>query len=278
MFFWVLATPICSRILDKSSLVLRFTFLTLIFSVIYYFAGFLNFWITLIPMMCVEVSFLFRAHKKIAKNIVYQFIALSLCILIHLLILIIFDSLFREVLDAQMNGWFERIDLYWKSTMEQMGRETKSYELLSQGWRGYLIYLPAVYFGGFIVGAYGSLWGSSILARFRCPESLFWISLLSFSFGFLSWNSAFTALNIPEIYLIEFKSYQVYFKNLFLVLSCLYFFQGLSVSSHLMKTFKIARFWQNLWYILVVFNLPMIFVLLGLIDFIFEFRTFKEKK
>jgi hypothetical protein len=277
MMFWVFSTSLTSVILKKVSLSSRLILQSLILILILKYSGFLNFWMVLIPLFCVELSFYVKTKKSLREDTVKQLILLSGVILFHLLIYVAFDSFFKESLDLQFRLWFERIDLYWDSMLQNFGAETVSYKMLSEGWLTLLDFVPSVYFGGFILGFYSCFWGSVTLSKFKCPDLMFWIAIICFAFGFLNWDTSaeFIGASSQFTYL---KFYQILFKNFFIVLSCLYFFQGLSVSSHLMEKFKIARFWQNLWYILIIFNLPMIIVFMGLLDFIFEFRSFKERK
>lgn len=277
MLFWVFSTSLVSVILRKVPISMRLLFQSISLILILQLSGFLNFWMALVPLFCVECSFFVRSKKKIREETLNQLILLSVVIIIHLSIYVLFEVFFKASLDLQIRAWFERIDLYWDTMLQNFGTETGSYKILSEGWLGFLNYVPAVYFGGFILGFYSCFWGSVTMSKFKCPEPMFWVAIASFAVGFLNWETTAELSGLQSTFEV-LKDYQILFKNLFIVLSCLYFFQGLSVSSHLMEKFKIARFWQNLWYILIIFNLPMIIVFMGLLDFIFEFRSFKERK
>jgi hypothetical protein len=57
------------------------------------------------------------------------------------------------------------------------------------------------------------------------------------------------------------------------VLIVLYFFQGLAVISNVFRSFKVAPFWQAIWYTLFVLQLFLMVSLLGFVDYWLEFRV-----
>lgn len=272
-FVWVFAAPLCYNILRKSHTALRIGVESLFLAFVLYGAGLLNFWILLIPVFGLELALFIRKRDILRLSSLNQLLALSVVILFHLTLYVIFDFFFSERLDLEIMAWMMKLDQFWKNFTLQMSNEIRFKELLEISWFDYLKFIPTIYFSSFIIGFLGCYWRSRILSRFRCPDFLFWAATLCFALGFLSWDGLWSYLGLQEEMLKGFKSVQDFSANAFVVLSCIYFFQGLSVSSYLMEKFKITRFWQNLWYILIILNLPMVLVILGLVDFLFEFRS-----
>lgn len=276
-FLWVLAAPLIFQMFrkldDRFRRAILLVFLFLSFSLF----GFLNVWIIYMPLILTELAVITYKNHQINQKPLFQIILLATGVLLHLLAYIIYDHFFKSELNAQLDIWFNYFHQYGENVSKQLGTETKSYKLFTENIKRLSQYIPAIYFGSWILGYYSCFIGNPLLKRFRCPEALFWVAIASFAMGFLDLAAVvkFFASTVDLGFILK---NQILFKNIFIITACLYFFQGLSVSSYLMEKFKIARFWQNLWYILIIFNLPMIFVFLGLIDFIFEFRSFKERK
>ncbi len=279
ILFWVIATPLCFLLLKSTKRSIRLSLLSGFLLIVFYSIGFLSFWIMLLPVLSVELAILLT-NTKVSKYS-SQLLILALCgaATLHFGIFAIYEAIFPKKLSLQVEDWFYRINDFWSKLVEQLGSNSEGQSFINQNWYEYIGYIPSVYFLSLIVGVFSCFWRHKILKNFKNPDLFFWAAIVSFSLGFLNWDRALSSLplNFSDV-LASFETYQIYFKNIFIVLSGLYFFQGLSVSSYLMEKFKIARFWQNLWYILVVLNLPVILVFMGLIDFLFEFRSFKETK
>ncbi len=273
---WVFATPLAFTLLRsieyKSRIIIQVLFFSLILSTI----GFMTFWVLLIPALTVELAIFTSRYRPLSKDFRFQFSILAALALVHLCLYVIFDYLKPEELNTQLSFWFSHIDNYFDKMAIQLGENTESFKFLKKTWSELLNYVPSVYFGGFVLGYYSCFWRTRLLANFKCPDSIFWLTLITFSFGFLNLDKQY--LEFFGEYATTILSYKIVFKNVFLVFCSLYLFQGLSVSLYFMERLKISRFWQNLWYILIIFNLPMILVAIGIFDFLFEFRTFKEKK
>lgn len=235
--------------------------------------NFLNVWVFLIPILGLELALFINKNKRFKEKTTYLLLALVGVIGLHLMLLATVDLFFPQMLDKQMYDWMLKIQTGWDTLRLRIGSESRLQELAQTNWYDYLDYLPVFYFGGFIVSFLGCFWRNKILNAFKCPDSLFWATVLSFAIGLLNWEWLFRSIIGREQFYSVFQEGQTEFVKIFMVLSCLYFFQGISVASYLMEKFKITRFWQNLWYILVILNLPMILVFLGLIDFLFEFRS-----
>ncbi len=285
---WVFATPICFSLLKNLKTKLRIGLQVIIFALLFYFAGFITFWIVLMPALTVELAIQTVRHRQVLKNYQNQIILLSAVALFHLSLYIIFDSFNSDEINLQLSMWFDQIQTYFDKMSLRVGSQTQSYKLIKQSWIKIIDFVPSIYFGGFVLGYYSCFWRSRLLSSFKCLDSFFWLTLFSFSLGFLNWASYFEFLSksINLDYLEAFLTYQSLFKNIFLVFCSMYFFQGLSVSLYFMEKLKITRFWQNVWYILIIFNLPMIIAAIGIFDFLFELRverkveprSFKEKK
>lgn len=275
-FFWVFATPITFLILKSKKTSLRLGLQILVYTIIYLFFGFLTFWVLLVPAVTVELAIQTLRNRSLSKNLKWQFGLLALTCLIHLLLYILFDFFNSEELHHQISIWLDHIDTYYENMGLRLGEQTESFKFIKSSVTEVFKYLPAIYFISFILGYFSCFWRTKILFNFKCLDSFFWITLVSFSLGFLNFD-ILTSGPFDE-YFSLIKSYQIVFKNIFLVFCGMYFFQGLSVSLSFMEKLKISRFWQNLWYILIIFNLPMVLVAVGIFDFLFEFRSFKEKK
>lgn len=273
---WVFATPLAFTILRPINLKIRLTIQILFFLFILFTIGFMTFWVLLMPAISVELAILTFGFKKLSKDFRVQLLILAIFALVHLCLYILFDYLRPQELNDQLTFWFGHVDKYFEKMGLQLGEGTESFKFLKSTWSNLLAYVPSIYFSGFVLGYYSCFWRTRLLASFRCPDSIFWVTLISFSFGFLSIDKQFLQIFGP--YSADIISYQIVAKNVFLVFCSLYLFQGLSVSLYFMEKLKISRFWQNLWYILIIFNLPMILVAIGIFDFLFEFRSFKEKK
>lgn len=273
---WVFATPLAFTILRPINYKIRILIQTIFFLLILYSIGFMTFWVLLMPALTVEFAIYTFSLKRLSRDFRIQFLILALFALIHLCLYILFDYLKPQELNDQLSFWFGHVDNYFEKMGIQLGEQTDKFKFLKKTWVNVLQYVPSIYFSGFVLGYYSCFWRTRILASFKCPDSIFWLTLLSFAFGFLTLDKQF--LDIFGSQSPEILSYQIVSKNVFLVLCSLYLFQGLSVSLYFMEKLKISRFWQNLWYILIIFNLPMILVAIGIFDFLFEFRSFKEKK
>ena len=275
---WVVLTPLTFMILKSTQVKVRLFFYTPILILIYMTTGFLNFWILLLPVMCTEAALAIDSSARIKNRTDLQILLLALFSMAHMTIYVVFDLLNPEQLNRDFLEWFTKIDEFWLNLSTQVPTESTSYEWLKFSWFEYVGYFPSIYFLSLILGVFACFWKSTVIKRFKAPDLVFWITVFSFALGFLKWAPAFEFLKLSEADLPNFNSNQIYFKNIAITLSSLYFFQGLSVSSYLMEKFKIARFWQNLWDILIILNLPMVLVIMGLVDFLFEFRSFKETK
>ncbi len=278
MSFWVLTTPLCFVILKSTKPLFRILCLIPLLGLIGYLTGFLSLWLLSLPLLCTELALFIENTKKI-KNITWlQLLVLLIGSITHLLIFLGFELLFPKAFEQSLLDWFTKIDEFWINLMLKWPSDVQSSDWLNYNWSDYLGYMASIYFVSLVLGVFACFWGTRLLKKFKVPDFLFWLTVICFGLGFLRWESLLGLLEISDLSIQYFKSQQIYFQNVSIILSSLYFFQGLSVSAYLMENFKIARFWQNLWYILIILNMPLILVVLGLVDFVFEFRSFKEMK
>jgi hypothetical protein len=278
VLFWSIITPISFLVLKSTKLSYRLLFYIPLFLIILNFAGFLSLWLLSVPFLCTELALHIDKNEKLRAETYFQLIVVSVGLIGHLALYVAYDLAFPKAVDLNLYDWFFKIDQFWINLQLQIPADSKSSEWLQFSWFNYIGYFSSIYFLSFILGVFTCFWRSSILDKFKAPDILFWFTTFTFALGFLNWGPLFTYIGFDvEIYAL-FEANQIYSQNISVILSGIYFFQGLSVSSYLMKKFKIARFWQNLWYILIILNLPLILVVLGLMDFLFEFRSFKETK
>lgn len=275
---WVVLTPLTFLILRSTQLKSRLFFYLPISLLIYVTTGFLNFWILTVPLICTEVALGIDSSPKLKNRTDLQILLLVLASMSHMAVFVLFEMLDPVQMNQDLFQWFTSIDEFWANLSSQVPTESTTNTWLKLSWYEYIGYFGSIYFVSLILGVFACFWKTNVIRKFKVPDLFFWITVLSFALGFLKWDRAFELMGWTDALLAEFASTQIYFKNIAMSLSALYFFQGLSVSSYFMEKFKIARFWQNLWYILIILNLPMILVIVGLVDFLFEFRSFKETK
>lgn len=285
---WVVAAPLGYRLLKNHDRSLRWIMGVCFLWISFLSFGFLGLWILAIPLICVELALEVSTkapQKKLFKlpflpfsfhEEFYQIVLLLLVILLHLLTYLLFFWFSEAQLFQIYEDWFQKMNIYFSNLSQKMGQNALGLKKFTEVWKKLIEYIPAVYFGSFILGFYSCFWNTRRMKTFQCPESLFWLTLFSFALGFLSWET----LNFQNITFWGWsgKGLQFWGRNLFFILSCMYFFQGFSVFGHIMRSFKITRFWQNMWYILIIFNFPVGLVFIGLVDFIFEFRSRRWKK
>lgn len=101
------------------------------------------------------------------------------------------------------------------------------------------------------------------LSSFRIPDVFIWLTIAALFGAFVKHGHS----------LVETVSV-----NSLNVLVILFFFQGLAVVSHAFRAFKVAPFWQGLWYIVLVLQLFLIVSLVGFVDFWIEFRERLARK
>lgn len=65
--------------------------------------------------------------------------------------------------------------------------------------------------------------------------------------------------------------------NVFIVISFMYWFQGLAVAEFVFKSFRLGPFSRILFYILIVLQMPFVLSAIGIIDFWFNFRKRLKK-
>ena len=93
----------------------------------------------------------------------------------------------------------------------------------------------------------------------------------------------------PTIWLFIFSVFATFFKterawinmvglNVLNIVAILYFFQGLAVISYYLKITKTSPFWQTLIYLFAILQLFIAVVLLGVLDYWFDFREKMKKK
>ena len=285
IFLWIAAAPIGYNLLKNHSRASRWVMGGCFLLISFFSFGFLGFWLLAMPLICVELALevntklsqgkkehsksallSFHAHKEF-----HQIVVLALVIFSHLLIYLLFAWFSEAQLSKLYEDWFGKVNTYFSTLSQNMEEHTQGFMRFKAVWNMLIEYIPAVYFGSFILGFYSCFWNTHLMKKFRCPDSLFWLTLLFFSLGFLNWD--FLGLQDTVFLKLDGERLQFWSRNLFFILACMYFFQGISVLGHIMGKLKIARFWQNMWYILIILNIPTGLVFIGLVDFIFEFRS-----
>ena len=97
---------------------------------------------------------------------------------------------------------------------------------------------------------------------FKVHDVVVWL----FMFSLLG---TFFEMGVPEAYLKKVQHVSANVLNISVLLLLL---QGLAVVSHFFETFKVASFWRVLWFMVLVVHLSLGLVLVGLLDYWFEFR------
>jgi hypothetical protein len=101
------------------------------------------------------------------------------------------------------------------------------------------------------------------LSEFQAPDALVWV----FIFSLLG---AFAQLGIKPLEVISLNTLNV--------CVVIYFFQGLAVMGAYFEAFRISIVWRVLWVVLLVFQLPILMSILGLVDYWAEFRRVFVKR
>ncbi len=100
-------------------------------------------------------------------------------------------------------------------------------------------------------------------SSFRVPDVLIWLTIAAiFGAFFRHGNEAIEIFSINAL-------------NVFVVI---FFFQGLAIVARAFRAFKVAPFWQGLWYIVLVLQLFLLVSLVGFADFWLEFRERLTRK
>lgn len=95
------------------------------------------------------------------------------------------------------------------------------------------------------------------MSAFRVPDAMVWVAIVA----------VFGAYFQHGINWLEVIS-----KNTLYVLVVVYFFQGLAVVSCAMRAWKVAPFWQGIWYFVLVVQLFILVSLVGFADYWLDFR------
>lgn len=278
---WIIAVPFVFRYLKKTPVRLRFA-LTFIFLIsIALLGGAFTLWLTLIPIISTELAILIQKNsKRVFTNINFQYwpdriFILTAFVAFHLGLLIFIEFYFFKEFYLELEIWLSKINEYLLLDASKSLSPAEATLSVQKRW-GYIVtYVPSIYFGSFIIAFISCYWRSLSLKALKWPDYLFWLTLISFCVGFIDIAQILDLIHVPFSFSPEIKLYS---SRLFAVLACLYFFQGLSVLTYILEKLKFTRFWQNMWYILIIFNLPVGLILVGVTDFLFEYRSFGEKK
>lgn len=95
------------------------------------------------------------------------------------------------------------------------------------------------------------------LTDFSAPDVIVWLFIVSLL-------GAFAELGM--------RPFEVFSLNALNVCLVIYFFQGLAVLGTYFEAFRIGVVWRFLWVMLLVFQLPILMSLLGLVDYWADFR------
>lgn len=264
MLFWIFSIPIARYFYRTIPLTLRLTLIALMATAFLTFGSVFSLWFCLVPILALETYCATKLTwvKKAKSNEKAIFAAkLLLMILVHIAIGFTLKALFSEFWDAETGLWIEKIKEYLKSS--------KSFESITdEHVTALLSYLPAFYFGGFISAYLLGHWNTWALNKIEIPYFFFWLLLTSFCVGFINLKDLG---EVPEsIILIA--------KNIVFAICPMYFFQGVAVLNGVFDKIKIARFWRNLWYILIILYLPVGLVFVGIADFLFDYREPRKHK
>ncbi len=270
LLIWILAIPFVRHFYKSVPKYVRWILLPL--AVIAMSALGLGFtvWFALIPVLALEahslIGFIWQkgesAFKQMGKTVV-----LLLIMLLHIAVALLIRLMFPEAWEQELTIWVTRIGEYIQQTA---GSSQEASVSLMNRWKELHHYIPALYFSAFLMAYLVSFWGTSLLNKIDVPPLYFWAILVSFCLAFIDLKGLKVTLP-PEVILAA--------KNVFFPLCCLYFFQGVAVLNSLFDKIKIARFWRNMWYILIILYMPVGLVLLGVAEYLFDYREkYKEER
>lgn len=95
------------------------------------------------------------------------------------------------------------------------------------------------------------------LGQFTLPHFFAWVGLFSIAGSFIEFG---------------YESLKLVSLNILNIIVLLYFFQGLSIVGSFFKAYKVSRFWQILWYFMLVVQLFPLVSLIGFTEIWFEYR------
>lgn len=270
LLIWILAIPFVRHFYKTVPKYVRWALLCVAVFAMNAIGFSFTVWFALIPILALEahaqIGFIWQkghgAFKQMSKTLV-----LLLTMLLHIAIALLIRMVFPEAWEQELSTWVTKIGEYLQQTANRSPEASAS--LISR-WKELHQYIPAFYFSAFLMAYLVSFWGTSLLNKIEIPSLYFWSILLSFCLAFIDLKGLKVTLP-PEVVLTA--------KNVFFPLCCLYFFQGVAVLNSLFDKIKIARFWRNMWYILIILYMPVGLVLLGVAEYLFDYREkYKEER
>lgn len=264
LLIWILAIPFVRHFYKSIPTYIRWPLLLITTTVLGSMGLAFTAWFALLPALALEahilIGFLWvkgesQPFKQMQRTVAFLFLILA-----HIGVALVLRLLFHEAWEQELTTWVSRItDYLQQSTASSSGSEST----LMSRWKDLYQYIPAFYFAAFFVGYFLSFWATSLLSRIEIPSLYFWSILVSFCLAFIDLKGLKVELP-PELVLVA--------KNVFFPLCVLYFFQGVAVLNSLFDKIKIARFWRNMWYILIILYMPVGLVLLGVAEYLFDYR------
>lgn len=265
VLIWIIALPFVRQFYKSIPLIVRWPLIVVTATILVYVNMGFTLWFASLPLFVLEahclIGFIWSKESTYYVQ-ARKTLFLLLIMLCHIGLAIGIKTLVPHAWDPELEVWLTRITEYLQSARNSEG--------LMERWGQLYNYLPAFYFSAFLSAYLLSFWGTPPLNKIEVPSVFFWTILLSFCLAFIELKGL--QMTVPPNVIVAAK-------NLFFPLCCLYFFQGVAVLNSLFDKVKIARFWRNIWYILIILYMPVGLVLLGVAEFLFEYREkYKEKR
>lgn len=265
---WIISIPLVRHFYKSVPSYLRWILLAVLVLTLATTGMAFSVWFALLPALALEahilVGFAWQKGMPIVKQM-QKTVLLLLMMLLHIGIALALKYFLPEIWEQEITVWVNRIAEYIQSTASEQNAEAHL-----NRWKALSNYIPALYFTAFISAYLISFVGTAVLNKIEVPSVYFWMILSSFALAFIDLKGLKITVP-PSVILVA--------KNLFFPLCSLYFFQGVAVLNSLFDKIKIARFWRNMWYILIILYMPVGLVLLGVAEYLFEYREkYKEER
>jgi Predicted membrane protein (DUF2232) len=170
---------------------------------------------------------------------------------------------------ATLNEWINQFLTQAKTLNIQAVSEIKPETIIGQIPSAVLIFLTMSLAFALVLEKSVAKWSGITIRRrerlsdFSLFEPMIWV---------------FIAAVLGTFAQYENKVVELISLNVFNFCVAAYFFQGLAVLAKYFEVFKIGPIWRALWVVLLVFQLPMVLSLVGVIDLWANFRKFFVRK
>lgn len=266
LLIWIVAVPFVKNYYRKIHKLLRYGLIILMSALLIVLKTPFTLWFILLPIFVLEAH-LYVGLPWIKSTPLSQQLKSTIKLLLfalgHISVAVVLRHFTAEMWSTEVTLWIEKVIQYIQANPVAAEALNEQGPILIQ-------YIFGFYFSAFSVAYLLTFWSTWFLSKIELPALFFWGILLSFTLAFLDFQGLKLELP-PQLVLIA--------KNVFFPLCCLYFFQGVAVLNSLFDKVKIARFWRNIWYVFIILYLPLGLVLVGVTDFLFEYREkHKEKR